>query len=118
MGLHEFAGVLAQARMGPEEVIALVDGARINTDDNGMLLFAAPLYVHSSTNWENSRLLEGASRGVADYLLFPGETSEVEVTFLRYLATGYQAFGFTSEAGRAQLASERRLELAREEGGI
>jgi len=118
MGLNEFAGVLAQARMGPEEVIALVDGARINTDDNGLLLFAAPLSVHSSTATQNESLLGVASRGVAEYLIFSEATLDIEVNFLRYLAAGYQASGFPIEAVRTQIVSDRRFELGREEGGI
>jgi len=117
VGIHELAGVLAQARLGPEEVRALTEGARINTDDNGLLLFGAPLYVHSSTVTQNDQLLGDASHGVAEYLLFPGATVEIEADFLLYLAAGYQASGFPSEAARAKLVSDRRRERAREEVG-
>jgi len=118
LGLTEFAGVLAQARLGPEEVRAFGDGARINTDDNGLLLFGAPLSVHASTVTENKQLLGLASHGVAEYLTFPGATLENEVDFLRYLAAGYRATGFSLEAARTQYLSDRRLELGREEAGM
>jgi spermidine synthase len=117
LGLHEFAGVLAQARLGPEEVVALTEGARINTDDNGLLLFGAPLYVHSTTAAQNDQLLGEVSRGVAEYLLFRGATLQNEVDFLRYLAAGYRVSGFPLEAARAQLISDQRLERSLEEAG-
>ena len=52
----------------------MAEGAPINTDNNGLILFNAPLYVHSSTISQNEELLIASSRGVAEYLEFPGAT--------------------------------------------
>ncbi len=117
LGFHEFAAVLAQARIGPDEVATLAEGARINTDDNGLLLFGAPLYVHSYTTAQNDELLATTSRGVGDYLQFPGATPEVEGDFLSYLAAAYGASGFPWEGAHTQRLAEERREGAREEAG-
>ena len=112
LGFHEFAAVLAQARIGPDEVAALAEGERINTDDNGLILFNAPLYVHSSTSQQNDELLEASSRGVADYLQFPEATLEIEGDFLSYLSAAYIASGFYLEGAFAQRLADARYERA------
>ena len=112
LGLTEFAAVLAQARIGPREIAAMAEGAPINTDNNGLILFNAPLYVHSSTISQNAELLIASSRGVAEYLEFPGATPEIEGNFLRYLAAAYLETGFLVEGTRTQLLAERQLEEA------
>ena len=117
LGFHEFAAVLAQARIGPDEVAALAKGVRIDTDDNGLILFNAPLSVHSTTTARNDQLLEAASHGVADYLQFPGATLEIEGDFLSYLAAAYNATGFYLEGMFAQRIADARRERAREEAG-
>ena len=81
----------------------MAEGAPINTDNNGLILFNAPLYVHSSTISQNEELLIASSRGVAEYLEFPGATPEIEGNFLRYLAAAYLETGFLVEGTRTQL---------------
>jgi spermidine synthase len=115
LGLNEFAAVMGQARLGPDEIADMADGVRINTDDNGLILFNAPLSVHSSTVSQNDELLSAASRGVSDYLRFPGATPEIEGDFLSYLAAAYGASGFYLEAVRAQQLADARREGAGEE---
>ena len=117
LGFHELAAVLAQARVGPDEVAVLVAGGRINTDDNGFILFNAPLSVHSSTTAQNDQLLEASSRGVADYLEFPGATLEIEGDFLSYLSSAYISSGFHLEGAFAQRIADARYEQARGEPG-
>ena len=108
VGLPEFGDVMARVRMGPQEVAGLVGGARINTDDNGLLLFGAPLYVHTSTVPANDRLIASASRGVGEYLSFPGATPEIEARFFYYLAGAYTESGLPTAAGIAlRLATDR-----------
>jgi hypothetical protein len=109
VGLREFGDVMAQVRLGPEEVELLSRGARLNTDDNGLVLFGAPLWAHVTTEIRNDEFLTQVSRGVGEYLSFPGATPEVEVRFLSYLAGAYGA------AGHA-LAASVALRLARERG--
>ena len=98
LGFTRFSDVLAQARMGPDEVTELGRGARISTDDNGLILFGAPLHVFASTDEANQQLLAQASRSISKYLKFPGATPEVEVRFLTSLAESYIASGFPWEA--------------------
>jgi len=102
IGLSGLTAVIAQARLGPEEVAGLARGGRINTDDNGLLLFNAPLHVHSYTNVGNDQLLGTTARGVGAYLRFPGATPQIEGDFLRYLAAAYEASGFRVEAVQTQ----------------
>jgi len=111
VGLPEFGDVMAQARLGPREVTALVQGARLNTDDNGLLRFGAPLYRSAYTVLQTDALLGPFSRGVGDYLTFPGATPQIEARFLSYLSTAYGSLALPMAASVA-----RGLALQREAG--
>lgn len=110
LGFTRLSDVLAQARLGPEEVAELGQGAPISTDDNGLILFGAPLHVHADTEEANHRLLVQHSNSVAKYLRFPGATPEIEARFLTSLADSYTASGFTWEAAFARGLAESRLD--------
>lgn len=108
VGLPEFGDVMAQVRIGPREVAALVEGARINTDDNGLLRFGAPLFRNAYTVFQGDELMAPVSRGVGEYLSFPGATPQIEARFLSYLAGAYRALALPMAASVAQrLAGER-----------
>jgi len=110
LGFTRLSDVLAQARMGPEEVAELGRGARLSTDDNGLILFGAPLHVYASTAEANQALLARSSRSISKYLEFPGATPEIEARFLTSLAESYIDSGFALEAAIAKGLAERRLE--------
>ena len=110
LGFTRLSDVLAQARMGPEEVANLGRGAKISTDDNGLILFGAPLHVFASTDEENQELLARSSQSISKYLHFPGATPEIEARFLTDLAESYIDSGFTWEAAFAKGLAESRLD--------
>ncbi len=97
--------------------MTLAEGGRINTDDNGLILFNAPFSVHSSTTVQNDQLLEASAHGVGDYLQFPGATLQIEGDFLSYLSSAYIASGFYLEGAFAQRLADARYERAREGAG-
>jgi len=110
LGFSRLSDVLAQLRMGPDEVAELGQGATISTDDNGLILFGAPMHVHASTREANHRLLVEFSNSIAKYLQFPGATPEIEVRFLTSLAESYVASGFAAEAAFARGLAESRID--------
>lgn len=110
LGFTRLSDVLAQARLGPEEVAELGQGALISTDDNGLILFGAPLHVHAETEEANGQLLTQFSRSIARYLQFPGATPEIESRFLTSLADSYTASGLPWEAAYARGLADSRLD--------
>ncbi|MEE8520808.1 MAG: fused MFS/spermidine synthase [Gemmatimonadota bacterium] len=108
LGFSRLTDVLAQARLGPEEVVELTEGARVSTDDNGLILFGAPRYVHRATVAQNDALMVAVSRGIGKYLRFPSAAREQQAAFLGQLADSYKAMGFPLEAAHSvELARER-----------
>jgi spermidine synthase len=110
LGFTRLSDVLAQARLGPEEVAELGQGAPISTDDNGLILFGAPLHVHAMTDVANDQLLAQFSNSIAKYLRFPGATPEIKTRFLTSLADSYTASGFPWEAALARGLADSKLD--------
>ncbi|MBI4545629.1 MAG: fused MFS/spermidine synthase [Gemmatimonadetes bacterium] len=68
VGVRLPADVLARFRLGPGETAALAGAGALNTDDNGLIEFAAPRALYEQTIDQNLRLIEQAGNGVLPYL--------------------------------------------------
>jgi len=102
IGVRDVAEFLARGRLGPRELAALVgaDGP-LNTDDNALIEYAAPLDLYRNTRRANAERLQASALGLAPYLR--GAGSE----FYLRLAEAYQEQGFRSEALAALEAAAR-----------
>lgn len=83
VGIRRPEDLLAQVYMDSPEVGAYVQGARLNTDDNALIEFSAPLSLHSETIWANQRLILGQRTPVASRIVsLPSEPQERRTVFL------------------------------------
>jgi hypothetical protein len=94
VGARDPMDLLALLRVGDREIGAMLDGAPMNTDDNGRVEFSAPKALYLETIDANTRLLLAAGSDPVDYLSGPSRRD--------------------SEAGRLRLDIARRR-LARDE---
>ena len=82
--------LLALFRFGNEEIREFAGRARLNTDDNMLIEFSAPLSLHAETATTNSFLITMAWRRINPYMPDLGATPRERVQF--YLRLGRACF--------------------------
>jgi len=109
VGVQDAAGLAGRFRLGPREMVSLGGEGPLNTDDNGLIEFAAPRALYQETIEENLRLIAAAADGgVVRYLTGFADPLE-EAEFLLGLATSLIA---TRHYEEASSAIDRALEFA------
>jgi spermidine synthase len=82
VGIRAPADLLASVRLGPREIAAFSGGGPLNTDDNGLIEFAAPRALYRQTIEANVAMVRGAARGVIPYVSgLNGSRDEADVLF-------------------------------------
>jgi spermidine synthase len=68
VGIPDPYHLLAHFRLGSQEVTAFAGEAPLNTDDNMLIEFSAPRWLHSETSADNRIALLNAWRGIGPYM--------------------------------------------------
>lgn len=91
--------LLVKFRLGSEEIETYVGSGPLNTDDNGLIEFAAPKSLYLETASVNVKELRQASRGVSGYVNQMGGPKD-RVAFFLGLAKRYLLANELEEAER------------------
>jgi len=97
VSVHTVADLLSYFKIGEEEVRTLVAGSTLNTDDNALIEFSAPLYLATQTRDQNHVMLNEATAGPVPYFL-ELEDPGMQAQFLKVLEEAYRKRGKTREA--------------------
>lgn len=97
--------LLVRFRLGSAEIESYVGSGPLNTDDNGLIEFAAPKSFYLETGAANLEEIRKASLGITGYLRNPGSEKEKEAFYLK-LAKRHLSLGELQDAERLTLAGQ------------
>ncbi len=105
--VHTVADLISYFKMGEEEIRALVARSVLNTDDNLLIEFSAPLYLATNTGRANSQMFNALTAGPVPYLVGQ-DNPEERANFLASLETAYLRL---SRSREAKLVAEALQEM-------
>jgi spermidine synthase len=83
VGIHTIYDLLVTFRLGTKEIEAYTGEGPYNTDENGLIEFAAPQSLYADTLAANQDEIQQATRGVVEYIQHIGELTDQQDFFLR-----------------------------------
>ena len=105
--VHRVADLISYFKIGEEGIRALVARSVLNTDDNLLIEFSAPLYLATNTGRANSQMFNALTAGPVPYLVGLDNPQE-RANFLASLETAYLRL---SRSREAKLVAEALQEM-------